>query len=1490
MRCGRCMDDKSGRGNYPEPVMYTGNGTTTDFPLPDGCDGNHVVIKAPNTGIKIRVARDQAYEVVHGYVRFLNPPPKDTVISFVPDSGDVYYRGEWDKNIQYDTGELVSYDGYYYIAKQPSQGEEPGVDSDYWTDNGMREALAGQVALNERMDLLIGGATEQDNDFAREVIDARINSAGVRQHTLGDNIREIESIMLELKDFVESHVQEREGGLVYTILDNEGKELASCDKFGNWTINGNVEVLHGLLKAAGRIEASGDLAVQGSLAVNENAEVAGILTVDSNAKISGGVEVGGGAAVQDDAEIGGTLEVKRGAQITGDLGVEGDIDLQGALDVAGRADIAGVLTVDGNTTLERDAFINGDTEIAGHVEIKQTADIGDSLSVGGDLVIQDTEFTHEDSEYLAALQDKERHVLIGVRDSGAVEVAGDVELPGATVSSRETEYLYTLTDANGVMLVGITANDVYLAAGITKQAREAINEAITALNQELSARLESLSQEVHAELDKKVDKVSGQSLINEEFSQSVQYDKTEYLTAIIDHDNKPLAGIKSDGSFAVGESLKLRNGGVENAETEYIYVILDKEGKILMSMDEFAHAYISGGLDTDTKRLIRDAIMDLGQSLEQELNNEFSGMKGEYDTKIAAKAEKSEVNTALAQKVDKVTGKGLVDTEFADGVSQQETEYLYTITDKNGAVLAGIDQAGVHEFSAGVDVSGTRLYGEDSPEYAYLVMDQDNKVLAGIDQTGNVTFGVIPPQIAEAARIAAEEATPEVVNDVLSEKGFDVLSVEDYGEPFIMTDSEGRVISEVTGTGAVNFPAGASIAGTQIANEDSMGLLAIVDNEGHVIAQVESDGSVAFGVVPSQVVEAVKSSLEDVVAEKVSDEIAEAGLDAVSTTEDKTYLQILTDNSGKILQSVDADGVMHIDAPLRVTNLQMTDELSASVMALNVVDWSNAEKLNIPEPRCAYVNFSGISAMPTTKTANLHAYMEFWDMHGNYFKKKVIMGAQGNASLGHAKKNIKFDLCNDDWIGDETFDLKIGDWVEQDGFHLKAYYTEFFRGIAVVSYKFWDDILKSRGIYKDRPYKKIFLNLDSTTSTYGTVDDMALQVGRSALCHPDGFPCIVYLNGEFYGIFSWQIKKQRKNYMLTKSTVEHIHLDGNIYVQYFWNGTIDWTQFEIRNPNKLYCMDGSKYDGDVPLELIDESSEKYKASNKDHKRTAQVKKYITDFVAAWQEFRTLYNAYESNKTDENLQAAKDKYETLFDVENQIDYLIFSDIIYNWDGVYGRNVQITTYDGVKWFLNAYDLDYTLGNRGGVIDAPLTGHSTTNKSLPHYYVVLLYKSELENRYRELRDKGVINTDHIISYLRDWCSRVGEKNYEAEYEKWPNSSCNNDNIINSVYWKEVDGLGSKNTYNAETAYSVGDTCYYGSNAYMGFYKFECIANCTGIAPISAYRQRDSIYRVYRWLTQSIANMDKLYNYTPMVNMINAGSGVAITDAQGKLLYAAE
>ena len=56
---------------------------------------------------------------------------------------------------------------------------------------------------------------------------------------------------------------------------------------------------------------------------------------------------------------------------------------------------------------------------------------------------------------------------------------------------------------------------------------------------------------------------------------------------------------------------------------------------------------------------------------------------------------------------------------------------------------------------------------------------------------------------------------------------------------------------------------------------------------------------------------------------------------------------------------------------------------------------------------------------PTSKFVNNKVWVEFYDMQGNYFKKRAIHNAQGSSSMLFIKKNGAFDFCNDEWIGDD---------------------------------------------------------------------------------------------------------------------------------------------------------------------------------------------------------------------------------------------------------------------------------------------------------------------------------------------------------------------------------------------------------------------------------------------------------------------------------------
>ena len=577
-----------------------------------------------------------------------------------------------------------------------------------------------------------------------------------------------------------------------------------------------------------------------------------------------------------------------------------------------------------------------------------------------------------------------------------------------------------------------------------------------------------------------------------------------------------------------------------------------------------------------------------------------------------------------------------------------------------------------------------------------------------------------------------------------------------------------------------------------------------------------------------------------------------------------------------------------------------------------LINLSDSTKIELAQPNCAYINITGIDKMPWSKTdpqsIDMHAEIEIFDCNGSYFKKKVLMNAQGNSSMSHIKKNFSLDFCEDEWLGDATTSITIGKWVSQDSYHFKAYYLDYFRGTAAVGYRLFDQVVADHESYLSRA------GLEDT----------------GARCYPDGFPCIVYLNGEFQGVFAWQLKKHRKNMGQDKGTATHIHLDGTLG-NVISGTTINWTQFEVRNPKSLYCTDTEeipetysyvkvndeeelanigdnhtlcdtkpsdftdseiremfpdsqptylsyeakkgtnyykftitpagpaykKYDGDYPTELIDETMPYYNPENKDHVLTAQVKHSIETLNQYYNELKIMENA---GASDETMRSA---VEERFDVEGIVDYLVFSSVTNNYDG-FLKNWQWFTYDGVKWFVVPYDLDGTFGNfyTGTIMmdayaqNAEWTSFTTLKFSTrgSMYFICKYFYDEIVERYNDLRESGVFTTGNIVSMFSKWQTSVGSVNYNDEWTKWPQSPCILETVINDGWSTEDSWIGysSLSNYDANTEYVQGDRCRYKTRIWTATKTVKGVAPCTQIG------YTDNIDRISNYMDDRLALAD--------------------------------
>ena len=537
-----------------------------------------------------------------------------------------------------------------------------------------------------------------------------------------------------------------------------------------------------------------------------------------------------------------------------------------------------------------------------------------------------------------------------------------------------------------------------------------------------------------------------------------------------------------------------------------------------------------------------------------------------------------------------------------------------------------------------------------------------------------------------------------------------------------------------------------------------------------VITEKKNDNSIVYHQI-----------VNDLTSERINDDIQVFDSEAFKLIVD---WRLATKGAGEALPLLD---ILKLDS--------ITFNKNNTIYLLNYDDVKSGEThldsnpyIAIPIPKLAIVNIVA-DYLPTTKTDNIRAKIEFNDMQGNSFVKNVIANKQGNSTLALKKGNFSIDVMDENY--DDSHEIKFGNWVAQDGFHLKSYYWDGIKVKALAAYDFYENILLSRTCRSNRQWKRMQLPNDIPI-TGNDINDLYLRIDDGAKCHPSGFPIILYHNGVFFGIYCWQLKKHRKNYHQKKDKAGHIHLDGNISAPLLWeaNGNIDWDKWagkeyesadsdnkdgiEIRNPKKLILVDGSEYDGETNAgELISASSPNYNPNNADMVRTASVRASIETFSR---------NATEIINMPKGA-ARKAKIAEVFDVDSVIDKILFGQVIGDKDG-YKKNWQWFTYNGVIWAVAAYDLDGCWGWDSWHYFEPLN-------SLFDYKSPIIrpiaeeYAEELRERYKYLRDTGVISVSAIMKPLVHYVQTIGNEYYELEDERWPNGV--KDNLWRFETWIE-------------------------------------------------------------------------------------------------------
>lgn len=320
---------------------------------------------------------------------------------------------------------------------------------------------------------------------------------------------------------------------------------------------------------------------------------------------------------------------------------------------------------------------------------------------------------------------------------------------------------------------------------------------------------------------------------------------------------------------------------------------------------------------------------------------------------------------------------------------------------------------------------------------------------------------------------------------------------------------------------------------------------------------------------------------------------------------------------------------------------------------------------------------------------------------------------QGSSSVGLPKKNftIKFD---------QEFEVVSG-WGAQKKYCLKANYVDRSHARNIICAKLWGQIVKSRTPSNAR------LN--------------ALPNGGAI----DGFPIILSINGEFQGIYTWNIPKD------------------------------DW----------MFGMDGTGQQAIVCAELNNNGAVAFKGlATLVEDSNGQLDfdlEYSSDDQSEW--VLTSLNRLIGAVMDSDGTNITYGITPYLDWESAIDYYCHAVLTGNYDGLF-RNYLLATYDGIKWFFTGYDMDVVLGLRAmGRYFYPASHDSMsfTTMASSHKVFELIWKymrPQLRARYEELR-ASIMSVENVANMFVDFIADIPLPVYVDDVRKWntiPSSSANN------------------------------------------------------------------------------------------------------------------
>ena len=409
------------------------------------------------------------------------------------------------------------------------------------------------------------------------------------------------------------------------------------------------------------------------------------------------------------------------------------------------------------------------------------------------------------------------------------------------------------------------------------------------------------------------------------------------------------------------------------------------------------------------------------------------------------------------------------------------------------------------------------------------------------------------------------------------------------------------------------------------------------------------------------------------------------------------------------------------DTENNIKNFEFVDKLADSTHWIRyaLVVYNNAD-LQVEDVQGLYIQSEMTNSESKLPKLLIHSKTNISDKWSDTVPVTFVDGSrtvnaylqyamQGDSSRSYPKKNLKVKFFSDSAGKNKLKWKPKSSWTKNSKFNIKANYIDATQARNIVN----GQIVKQAYAVTPIADKAVAKKLLKTQS----------------LGQMEGFPIELYFDDGYYGLMTFNIKKDDKTFGMDsdKATDEVITSETP-------SSNLD---------NVAAKIDGSVYG----TEIHDSASDEINAN--------------------WTKFLTFINT----SSDEDFKAKLSDY---LDVNSIINVLLFGTWSHEWD-FYNKSILFLTWNaGKSYFAIPYDLDSTWNMfwNGSSIDDNLTdlswinGSNNQNKLLHRLYDN--FKPEIKAQWEKLRS-GVWQTDKALDAFKQYIDSIPESAYEKDQQKW-------------------------------------------------------------------------------------------------------------------------